>query len=186
VVPAFQLSWVLRLPTLKTKEIKWKEAPWLLLPYCIFCHPVKWCISIPDKTCIQELQSCARSGNGWFIPPTLIIIWFAWIPYTRHSDQRIHWGYINFCSNFAGGCRRHPILKYGGNTPYSILHYRAAMVWNKKLQSANLRNIEQRKHKITYKHHWRLGTMINSKRLRSKTNMSNLCWSTFKIGHQFQ
>jgi hypothetical protein len=41
VVPAFQLSWVLRLPTLKTKEIKYKEAPWLLLPLCIFCHPVK-------------------------------------------------------------------------------------------------------------------------------------------------
>jgi hypothetical protein len=69
---------------------------------------------------------------------------------------------------------------------YSILHYGAAIVWKKKLQSAHLRNIEQRKHKTTYKHQSRLGTMINSKRLRSKTNMSNLCWSTFKIGHQFQ
>jgi hypothetical protein len=115
-LPWFPISAHLRL--LANTKMKKMEAPWLiLLPLCIHCHSVEWWSSIPDKTCIPGLQSWGMVDlwvQHWWSS-----VWLTWIPCTSYSNQRIHWRYINFSSNCAWGCRRHPILKY--SCQYSIL-----------------------------------------------------------------
>jgi hypothetical protein len=45
----------------------------------------------------------------------------------------------------------------------SILHTMQLLVWKKKAQSANLRNIQQRKHEISYKHHLKASLQLISR-----------------------
>ncbi len=84
-------------------------------------------------------------------------VWLTWISCTNYSNQIIHWGYIDFSRNYAWGCNRHPILKY--SCQYSIL----CDYGLEKKSPISLRNIQQRKHDISYKHHLKTSLQLISK-----------------------
>jgi hypothetical protein len=84
-------------------------------------------------------------------------VWLTWIPCTSYSNQRIHCGYIDFSNNYAWGCSRHPILKY--LCQYSIL----CDYGLEKKSPISLRNIQQRKHEISYKHHLKASLQLISR-----------------------